>query len=144
MVPMIRNIFPVLCVDDVDAARDFYCEVLDLTVTFECGWYTALTVEGDLTRQVAIVEAGHPSVPDGFNGVATGSLVTVDVDDVDEVHQRAVAAGHQPVVPLRDEPFGQRHFMLSDPNGTLLDIIQWIRPSRDFLREVARWRREHR
>lgn len=141
---MIRNIFPVLCVDDVDAARDFYVDVLDLTVTFECGWYTALTVDGDVTRQVAIVQAGHASVPEGFNEAARGSLVTVDVDDVDQVHERALAAGLEAVVPLRDEAFGQRHFMLRDPNGTLLDVVQWIRPSREFLREVAAWRRTHR
>lgn len=141
---MIRSVFPVLAVDDLDACRDFYAALLDLDVAFECGWYTSLTSPGDTSQQVAFVSAGHHSVPDGFNAAATGCLVTVEVDDVDAVHTRAVERGLVPVQSLRDEEFGQRHFMLQDPNGTLLDVISWIPPSRQFVREVARWRRSRR
>jgi len=141
---MISSVFPVLCVDDVDACREFYMQVLELELVFECGWYTSLVAPGDRDNQVAFVEAGHPSVPDGFNAPARGMLVTVAVDDVDSVHDRAIAAGHQPVLELCEEGFGQRHFMLQDPAGTLLDLIQWIPPSREFLREVAQWRRANR
>ena len=38
---------------------------------------------------------------------------------------------------LRDEPFGQRHFIVQDPNGVLIDVIQPIPPSEDFLRQYA-------
>ena len=141
---MIDSIFPVLCVDDTSAHRDFYVQILGLEVMFDCGWYTALCVPGDQSRQVALVKAGHETVPTRFDEPARGCLVTVAVPDVDAVHDRAVDAGHQPVQELRDEPFGQRHFMLEDPGGTLLDVIQWIAPSREFLREVAQWRRSQR
>ncbi|PFN00621.1 glyoxalase/bleomycin resistance/extradiol dioxygenase family protein, partial [Bacillus cereus] len=32
-------------------------------------------------------------------------------------------------LPLRNEEFGQRHFITSDPNGVLIDIITIIPPS---------------
>jgi hypothetical protein len=33
---------------------------------------------------------------------------------------------------LRDETFGQRHFITKDPNGVLIDVIKPIPPSTEF------------
>ncbi|MCY1558852.1 hypothetical protein D9M68_958250 [compost metagenome] len=45
-----------------------------------------------------------------------------------------LAAGVNVVQPLRDELFGQRHFIASDPNGILLDIITQIEPDPEWLK----------
>ncbi|MNR60687.1 hypothetical protein D3C85_1822330 [compost metagenome] len=42
------------------------------------------------------------------------------------------AAGLPILLPLRDEAFGQRHFITVDPSGVMLDIIQPIPPSPEF------------
>jgi hypothetical protein len=44
---------------------------------------------------------------------------------------RGVAA-LDPVLPLRDEAFGQRHFIVRDPAGNLVDVIENIPPSEEF------------
>jgi uncharacterized glyoxalase superfamily protein PhnB len=44
------------------------------------------------------------------------------VDDVDEYHQRAVAAGAEIVKPLRDEPWGMREFGLRTSDGHRLMV----------------------
>ncbi|MFX4229610.1 MAG: hypothetical protein ACFHHU_17570 [Porticoccaceae bacterium] len=41
------------------------------------------------------------------------------------------------MLPLRDEPFGQRHFITRDPNGVLIDVIKPIPPSAEFLAQYA-------
>jgi ribonucleotide monophosphatase NagD (HAD superfamily) len=38
---------------------------------------------------------------------------------------------------LRDEAFGQRHFITCDPNGVLIDVIKPIPPSEEFLKQFA-------
>ena len=142
---MINAVFPVLCTDDLEASRDFYCELLGLEVMFESGWYTALATPGNKVRQiVAFVLPDHPSVPAPYGISAAGVLATFEVDDVDAVHESAVSMGLEPVLSLRNEDFGQRHFMVSDPAGVLVDVVTPIRPARSFLREVAEWRRAHR
>ena len=40
-----------------------------------------------------------------------------EVDDVDAEYLRLVRAGAEIVVPLKDEPFGQRHFIVRAPLG---------------------------
>ena len=141
---MVRSVFPVVCSDDLDACRDFYSRLLDLDVVFECGWYTALRSSTDPSQQMAFVLTGHESVPTPYSVPVAGTVVTVEVESVDVVHDRAVDLGIEVIFEPRDEDFGQRHVMIRDPNAILVDIIEWIRPSRAFLREVARWRREHR
>jgi uncharacterized glyoxalase superfamily protein PhnB len=50
--------------------------------------------------------------------------VSIEVDDVDAVHARAVAAGADIVYPLTDEEWGLRRFFVRDPDGAVLNITQ--------------------
>jgi predicted enzyme related to lactoylglutathione lyase len=52
--------------------------------------------------------------------------ISIEVDDVDEVHARAVQAGARIVYPLTDEPWGLRRFFVSDPNGAVINITQHL------------------
>lgn len=46
------------------------------------------------------------------------------VDDVDEVHRRALAAGHRPQTQPADAPWGERYFHLRDPDGHELSFAR--------------------
>lgn len=54
-------------------------------------------------------------------------------DDVDDEFEKAKSQNLPIILTLRDEPFGQRHFITSDPNGVLIDVIKPIPPSAEFL-----------
>ncbi len=59
--------------------------------------------------------------------------MTVEVDDVDAVHERAREMGAEIAQELRDEEFGQRHFMAVDLNGLLVHVYTPIPFSAAFL-----------
>ena len=141
---MITSVFPFVCTDDLDAAAGFYAALLDLEIVFECGWYTLLRSPDDASVQLGLVEAGHPTVPRQLVQQAAGVLVSVEVDDVDARYECARELGADIVWPLQTEEFGQRHFMVTDPTGLVVDVITPTTPSRAFLKEVARWRRANR
>ena len=135
--------YPCLCVDDVERSVAFYTALLGLDVTADVGWYVEVgRTPADIV--VAVVERGHPSVPAGFDAERGGMLVSVLVDDAPALAAAAVARGTTIAQTLRDEAFGQRHFMAVDPDGFLVDVIQRIRPSGAFLRELALGRRRRR
>jgi catechol 2,3-dioxygenase-like lactoylglutathione lyase family enzyme len=46
------------------------------------------------------------------------------VDDVDEVHRRAVAHGHRPSSEPADAPWGERYFHVLDPGGHELSVAR--------------------
>ncbi|MEV0289105.1 VOC family protein [Kribbella sp. NPDC050820] len=134
---MITSIFPVICADDVAATRDFYAGRLGFKVIFDSGWYVQLEAPSGNRPQLGIVEREHESVPERFRQQPAGVLVSIEVDDVDAVHETISAAGHEIALSLRSEDFGQRHFMTVDPSGTLVDVITPNPPSPEFAAAYA-------
>jgi uncharacterized glyoxalase superfamily protein PhnB len=60
----------------------------------------------------------------------------VDVDA--EWERLVVREGLRPELELRSEPFGQRHFIVADPSGVLIDVITPVPPDADFAAGFAR------
>jgi catechol 2,3-dioxygenase-like lactoylglutathione lyase family enzyme len=121
-----RSIYGLFIVDDVDAARRFYVEHFGMTAVFTATWYVQLHGPQP-SIQLAFIEPGHATVPAPFRDRrATGALVSIEVDDAHTAEQRVRAAGVSVVHPLTDELWGQRHFMIVDPNGLLVDVIEPI------------------
>ena len=86
---------------------------------------------------MAVVDANHPSVPAGYRRPVQGLLLNFEVDDVDAEYRRLCDASIPIEQPLRDEEWGQRHFIVRDPNGALVDIIKLIPPSDAFAENYA-------
>lgn len=119
----VQSLYPVVMTDDLDAVHRFYADLLGLDDTFVADWYVSLRAPQDERVQLAFVDRRHPSVPGGFAEPPRGVLVTVEVADVDRVHERAASAGLPMHVPLRTEAWGQRHFITEDPGGLLVDVV---------------------
>jgi catechol 2,3-dioxygenase-like lactoylglutathione lyase family enzyme len=122
--------YPVLMVRDPAACRDFYVDLLGWEVTYEADFYVSL-ISAERTAQLAFVQRDHESVPPTHRRAPAGHLVTIEVDDVDELNARWVSSGRPVVLELRSEPWGQRHFMVEDPSGVLVDLVQVIPPDAD-------------
>lgn len=129
----LTSVYPVLMTSRMAATRDFWTTHFPFDVTFEIDWYVSLRHAGEVPAELAFVEAGHPSVPPAFGRSVQGLLINLEVADVDAEFERLVTVHRlQPVLPLRDEPFGQRHFIVADPNGVLVDVITPIAPSEEY------------
>lgn len=127
-----RSLYPAICAHDVAASRDFYVDLLGFKVVFDSGWYVQLVDARKPAVQLGIVEREHPSVPAGYRSNASGVLISVEVTDATEIYQNARQAGLQIAQPLREEDFGQRHFMTVDPDHLLVDVIELIPMSGEF------------
>jgi uncharacterized glyoxalase superfamily protein PhnB len=57
---------------------------------------------------------------------ADGLLVAFVVDDIEAEHDRLVAEGVAVTTPLQTEPWGERFFQVTDPNGVVVQYVQWI------------------
>lgn len=129
--------YPVIMVEDVGVTSAFYVEHFRFEPLFESDWYVHLRSSEDKKVNLGILRYDHPTVPAEGRKKAEGILINFEVKDVDAVHDRLNAAGLPMLLSLRDEDFGQRHFITKDPNGILIDVIKPIEPSEAFLAQFA-------
>ncbi|MFU0502969.1 VOC family protein [Pseudaminobacter sp. NGMCC 1.201702] len=130
--------YPVLMTNDVAGTADFYVRHLRFKPLFSSDWYVHLQSSEDEGVNLGVVRADHETIPEPARGKASqGLLINFEVEDPDAVHERIVAAGLPILHSLRDEAFGQRHFIFADPNGVLIDVIKPIPPSAEFLKQYA-------
>ena len=57
---------------------------------------------------------------------ADGVLVVFVVDDIDEEYARMQREGVQITTPIQTEPWGERFFQVTDPNGVVIQLVQWM------------------
>jgi len=100
--------------------------LVGLQVAWESDWYIALNASETDGMQLALVAAGHDSVPADYHRPPAGVLVSFEVDNAAELYERAVANSVTIAQELRDEEFGQRHFMAVDPDGLLVDVVELL------------------
>jgi uncharacterized glyoxalase superfamily protein PhnB len=110
-------------------SKAFYTELLDFGVSFENEFYLLLHTPGK-TAEISFLLPGHPTqqpvFQKAFNG--QGMYLTIEVDDVDSVYNKLKAKGVKMEIDIRNEPWGDRHFAIVDPNGIGVDIVSYSPP----------------
>lgn len=111
-----------ICSDDLPASKAFYIELLGFEVKFDSDWYVQLRSGSDSDSEYGIIQRNHELIPEDYRNAPTGMYVTFVVEDVDAVFAKANEMQLEIVQTPKNEFYGQRRFLLKDPNGCLLDI----------------------
>jgi len=128
---------PVLMTKNVAQTVQFYCTHFNFTSVFDSDWYVHLQSLDDEAINLAVLQFDHPTVPAGKQQQTKGLILNFEVMDAQAEYDRLKQAGLAFLLDIRDEEFGQRHFIASDPNGVMIDIIQPIPPSAEFAAQYA-------
>jgi catechol 2,3-dioxygenase-like lactoylglutathione lyase family enzyme len=127
------SFYPVICTTRLRESHEFYTRLFGFTTTFEADWYVSLRRAGTPSYELALLDHTHHTVPEAYRRPVQGLLLNIEVTDVDAEWERLVVQGGlTPELELRSEPFGQRHFILADPSGVLIDVITPIPPGDEF------------
>lgn len=134
----LTSLYPVICTARLKESRDFYTRLLGFSTTFEADWYISLRHPGEVGYELALLDHTHPTLPEEFRTPAQGLLLNFEVEDVDaEWHRLVTREKLRPLLDLRTEDFGQRHFIVADPNGVLIDIITPIAPTAEYAEQYV-------
>ena len=109
----INRAVPNISSDRAAETRDFFTELLGFEVVMDLGRVVTVASPTNRSAQVTIVSNDDPAAPG----------ISVEVEDVDAVHARAVDQGLEIAYPLRDEEWGVRRFMLREPSGTMVNVL---------------------
>ncbi|WP_019586025.1 VOC family protein [Deinococcus apachensis] len=127
------DVYPLITTPDLTEVRSFYPRWFEATLSFDSSWFVLFTLPGERPFSLAFMSPDHPSRPPGpepFGGL--GMILTLQVADAAVLYERLRDGGLTPYHPLCDEPWGQRRFMVRDPAGLLLDVVEQTEPSPGF------------
>lgn len=106
--------------------KKFYTEVLDFGVTFENEFYLLMHTPNK-SSEISFLLPNHPSQQSLFQKPfkGEGMYLTIEVDDVDSLYQALKKKDVEIKIEIRNEPWGDRHFAIQDPNGIGIDLVKY-------------------
>ncbi|MGW7101403.1 VOC family protein [Streptomyces sp. NPDC054838] len=119
-----------LTVADVDASREFLCAHLGYQVATAADGFASLArPEDDAAADVVLLRRGNEVLPpEQRDRQASGLILALTVTGIEAEERRLRDAGAPITMPLREEPWGERLFQLTDPNGIVVQLVEWAAP----------------
>jgi catechol 2,3-dioxygenase-like lactoylglutathione lyase family enzyme len=116
-----------LNVDDVPASAAFATEHFGFGEEMADDGFVSLSRE-DVGFNLVFLRTGLATFkPDAMRGRrADGLLVVLVVDDIDGEYRRLLEAAVPITTPIQTEPWGERFFQVTDPNGVVYQLVQWV------------------
>jgi uncharacterized glyoxalase superfamily protein PhnB len=114
-----------LNVDDVVASREFLVDHFGFAVQMADDGFASLARE-DVGMNLVLLRRGLGSLPpDQREGHARGLILAFVVDDLEGELARLEGEGVAITMPLTVEEWGERAFQVRDPNGVILQLVDW-------------------
>ena len=118
-----------LNVADPERSAGFAREHLGFATDMEADGFVSMS-RPDAGFNLIFLRTGLPTfVPESAAGDADGLLLAFVVDDVDAECARLEAEGVAITTPLQTEPWAERFFQVTDPNGVVVQYVQWLAPA---------------
>lgn len=116
-----------LNVDDVEASATFVKRHFGFAEQMSADGFVSLGRD-DVGFNLIFLRTGLASFkPASIQGHrADGLLIVFVVHDVDAEYARLRAAGAPIVTPVETEAWGERYFQVADPNGVIIQLVQWV------------------
>src|SRR5687768_9256619 len=122
-----KKLYPLIITDTIKESVDFYKENFDFVAVFEQDWYVQLLHEksgAELAFMMPNVETQPAQLHASFAG--KGIVLSLEVENATSEWQRLKDKKLDIITELRDEEWGQRHFILADPAGVYVDVVQQL------------------
>jgi predicted enzyme related to lactoylglutathione lyase len=116
-----------LNVDDVEASAAFAKQHFGFREDMADDGFVSLSRE-DAGFNLIFLRTGLPTFkPEFLRGRrADGLLVVFVVEDIDSEYSRLQQEGVSITTAIETEPWGERFFQVTDPNGVTMQLVQWI------------------
>ncbi len=114
-----------LNVDDVPASSAFLVDHFGFREEMAADGFASLTRD-DAGASVVFLRRGLATLPDDQRDVhATGLILAFVVDDLEGELRRLQDEGVAITMPLTVEEWGERAFQVRDPNGVIVQLVDW-------------------
>lgn len=114
-----------LNVNDVAASSTFLAEHFGFREQMAADGFASLARQ-DAGMNIVFLRRGLESLPeDQRHDHAAGLILAFVVDDLEDELARLQAEGVPITMPLTEEEWGERAFQVKDPNGVIIQLVDW-------------------
>ncbi|MFI5680119.1 VOC family protein [Streptomyces cellulosae] len=120
-----------LTVDDVAASHAFFTEHLGYQEQAAGEGFASLTRDtaDNAAVDIVLLQRGIEVLPpDQRDQRAAGLILAFTVTGLEAEETRLRAEGVEITMPLREEPWGEHLFQVTDPNGVVVQFVEWTTP----------------
>ncbi|HUR08748.1 MAG TPA: VOC family protein [Nonomuraea sp.] len=114
-----------LTINDVAASQAFFTTHLGYTVQAAADGFASLT-RTDAMDIVLLARGMEVLPPEQRDQHASGLILAFTLaTGLQDEEKRLRDAGIEITMPLREEPWGERLFQITDPNGVIIQFVEW-------------------
>jgi catechol 2,3-dioxygenase-like lactoylglutathione lyase family enzyme len=118
-----------LTVDDVPASSKFLASHFGFRERMAADGFASLGHD-DVGLDIVFLRRGLEVLPAGLRERrAEGVIVAFVVEDLSAEEARLRAEGVPITEPIREEPWGERLFLVTDPNDIVYELVEWQPPT---------------
>lgn len=124
----IKRVDTTISTYKLQESKDFYMKHFGFQLVYESDWYIELVTANEPVNGISFTIAQREG-GEVFNG--KGIIISFEVDNVDAEFARLKAEGLQ-IQDIQDKPWGERSFVVNDPNGVHIYIYNLIPPTPEY------------
>lgn len=122
----IQAMFPVMVTQHLDAIKQFYEVVFGFNAVFYDPSFYLHLVSPTTGAQLGFLLPNHGTQPEFLQPLMTtdGYVISLEVKNAAQAYAEAKNLTLNIVMEIKEEVWGQTHFMLQDPAGFRIDVVQ--------------------
>ena len=120
-----------LIVNDIAASSSFLISHFGFHETMSAEGFVSLEHD-DVGTGIVFLQHGREWLPAGFRDPNTaGVIISFVVSDLASEETRLRSEGVEITIPIWEQPWGERLFRVTDPNGLAIEVVEWSAPIDD-------------
>lgn len=123
----IQAMFPVMVATNLEEVKQFYTSAFGFNAVFyDADFYLHLVSNTGV--QLGFLLPDHPSQPEFLQPLMSpdGYVISLEVADAAKAYAEAQSMELPIVMELKEEAWGQIHFIVEDPAGFKIDIVEHL------------------
>ncbi|MEM6782063.1 MAG: VOC family protein [Pseudomonadota bacterium] len=125
---MSKSFYPIIMTDNLNESINFYEDYLGFVAETEMNCFAVLKHKKNDDVRLGLITKNHHSLPEHSQKNSQGLVLNFPVESVNEVYRELYMEGLEIENEPSLAPCGRRHFMIQDPNGVLIDVMEEYDP----------------
>jgi len=127
----IDAMFPVMVAENLEAVKQFYETVFGFKAVFYDENFYLHIISPNNSIQLGFLLPNLVNQPEFLHSVMSseGFVISLEVKNAASAYSEAQKMNLNVIMDLKQEEWGQIHFIIQDPAGFSIDIVQHLEPT---------------